>query len=116
MAEKVTTEDIEEYIENQYGESIDGLSDHRITHLPDDFLFEAFAERAIEQNPEYEITNLKKRWNEEHDETGISRYEFAVKVFDELIGEEIHNVMTTEQKDFWIEATSQGLLEVTINS
>lgn len=112
MADKVNSTDIVDYVRDTYDEEINGLSDSRIEHLPDDFMFEAFAELAIEKNPEYEIDQLSDRWAEENKETGISMYEFAVKVFNELVGEEVYDNMTLDQKDSWIRATVRGITEV----
>lgn len=112
MVDKVTLEDVEEYIANEYDETIHSVSDPRVMHLPDNILFEAFSERAVDQNPDYDIRSLTERWNEEYGDSDISKYEFAVKVFNELVSNELYEKMSHKDKDIWIEATVQGLSEI----
>jgi hypothetical protein len=112
MTNEVESSDIVDYIDEMYDESLSGLSDPKLEHLPEGALFEAFAEKAIEKNPEYEISQLKARWNEETEDTGIPKQEFAVNVFNELISEEVRERMSTEDQESWISAVVQGLSEV----
>lgn len=116
MVNKVTESDLREYIEDNYGISTIPNPEDPNAHVPEDILFEAFSERAITQNPNYQIRKLADRWENEYKDTSISKYEFTVQVFNELISEEVYTKLTHREKDTWIQATVQGISELTTSN
>lgn len=97
MSTQVTKDDLEEYIPTPLEEASSG------------WVFEAFSESVIKNNPKYTVDQLEDQWQELDDKT--TRTEFVSEIFNEVSSDSVKDILSIDQKELWIEYTVQGMEE-----
>lgn len=94
--EVITVKDIE----NQTVKSLDKLDDGEFLDL--------FSDTVIEKNPDYKAESLLEEWAG----SGITKYEFVVEKFRQVLGVRLREELPIEQQELWIKYTVRAMNEL----
>lgn len=101
MAKKVTKEDLNRYIKENYRQdTVDDIT-------KPSKIFEAFSEMVVELNPDYEISLL----TEAYEEQDLNMSEFLELKLDEVVDDSIQNILSQPQKNKWVKFAKNGIKE-----
>lgn len=94
--EVITVEDIEDRTVKSLNELDNG-----------EFL-DLFSDTVIEQNPDYKAESLLEEW----EGSGITKHEFVVEKFRQVLGVELREKLPIEQQELWIKYTVRAMNEL----
>jgi len=99
MVEKVTVEHIEYYIDIKKGQTLSDISDG--------YIYEAMCEMIVNLNPDYEIKQLARKYND----SNMDKKSVIQNKLDVVLSEELKEIITLKQYENWVNATLMGIEE-----